>query len=335
LQPLGTDWAVLIGRSCVIYGLFTLSTFECGATAHCYNPKETMLDDLANYHAPISDFLALPTTTSEWEQYRLSGEQIAFYREYGYLAGLRILTEAQVEWLRAELVELMNPAYPRHHLFYEFHTNESPDPRRVLFHALGAWRIAPGFHDLLWHPQFTVVAAQLLGGAVRFWHDQLFCKPARHGGVVAWHQDYSYWTRTQPLAHLTCWIGLDDSTRANGCVQYVPGSHRWPDLPITGLAGDMDAVQTVLSAELKAQFKPVAIELKKGECSFHHPRLMHGSYGNDTDSPRRATVINVFRDGVQSASNEPLLAGIPPIPAGTKMDGKFFPLLFDPQSAGL
>src|SRR5256885_674880 len=86
--------------------------------------------------------------------------------------------------------------------------------RTVLFHALGAWRITPGFHDLLWNPAFTVPASQLLGGAVRFWHDQLFCKPAHHGGVVAWHQDYSYWTRTQPLAHLTCWIGLDDSNRS-------------------------------------------------------------------------------------------------------------------------
>ena len=60
-----------------------------------------------------------------------------------------------------------------------------------------------------------MVASQLLGDrGVRFWHDQLFCKPARHGGIVAWHQDYSYWTRTQPLAHLTCWIGLDEATSA-------------------------------------------------------------------------------------------------------------------------
>jgi len=56
-------------------------------------------------------------------------------------------------------------------------------------------------------------------------------------------QDYSYWTRTQPMAHLSCWIGLDDATRENGCVHYVPGSHRWNLLPITGLANDMDALR--------------------------------------------------------------------------------------------
>ena len=230
------------------------------------------------------------------------------------------------------MAALVDPSHPGNGLFYEYNSNESVDPSRVLFHALGAWRITPGFHDILWNPAFTVPASQLLGGAVRFWHDQLFCKPAHHGGVVAWHQDYSYWTRTQPMSHLTCWIGLDDATSSNGCLQYMPGSHRWQLLPVTGLAGDMNAIQTVLSDEQKRDFRPVAIELKKGECAFHHPMMVHGSFENTTDGPRRATVINVFRDGVRSDSNDELLAGVPPIPKGEKMDGQFFPLLYDPAS---
>ena len=287
-----------------------------------------MTEDLSKYHAPLTGLFPAPATRAEWERYGLTDEQVAFYAEQGYLSGVRMFDEPQVAWLRAELSELMSPAHPARALWYEFHTNESRDPANVLFHALGAWRIAPGFHDLLWNPRFTVPASQLLCGAVRFWHDQLFCKPARHGGVVAWHQDYSYWTRTTPLAHLTCWAGLDDSTRENGCVHYVPGSHRWPDLPRTGLAGDMDAIQSVLTDEQQALFKPVAIELKAGEASFHHPRMIHGSYANSTARPRRATVVNVFRDGVRSNSDSPLLAGVPAIPRGQPMGGQFFPLLF-------
>ena len=291
--------------------------------------------DLSAVHSPFSDLFAQPVPATEWARYRLRPEQVAFFHEHGYLAGIKILADEQIDRLRAELQELMNPAHPRHDLFYEFHANESSDPAGVLFHALGAWRIAPAFHDLLWHPAFLVPAAQLLGGVVRFWHDQLFCKPAQHGGVVAWHQDYSYWTRTQPLAHLTCWIGLDDSTRANGCVHYVPGSQRWPLLPRTGLADDMDAILSVLTPEQRAAFRPIPIELKRGECSFHHPLMLHGSYGNRTDSPRRATVINVMRDGVVSASDEALLAGVPPIPAGQKIAGRFFPLLYEPAAIAL
>lgn len=279
-----------------------------------------MARDLSEVHQPLGALGA-------WDGVDLTPEQIAFFHEQGYLSGIRILSDEQVEILRTELARLMDPAHPGHSLFYEFHSNESSNSATVLFHALGAWRIEPGFHDILWHPAFLQPAAQLLNGGVRFWHDQLFHKPARHGGVVAWHQDYSYWTRTQPMQHLTCWIGLDDSTQENGCLWYVPGSHRWNLLPITGLAGDMDEIQTVLSAEQRAAFRPVPIELKKGECSFHHPLMVHGSYENRSERPRRATVINVFRDGVLSGSDGALLAGVPPIPAGQPMDGQFFPRL--------
>lgn len=296
-------------------------------------PEETqMIEDLSAHHYPLTDLFAKPSTRAEWKRYRLSESQVEFYLEHGYVSGIRMLDDNQVDLLLEELSALTDSTHPAHSLFYEYHSNESIDPTKVLFHALGAWRIARTFHDLLWNPAFTAAAAQLLGGGVRFWHDQLFCKPANHGGVVAWHQDYSYWTRTEPIAHLSCWIGLDDSRRDNGCLHYVPGSHRWNLLPITGLADDMNAIQSVLTEEQKSEFKPVAIELKKGEASFHHPLMVHGSFENRTERQRRATVINVFRDGVVSASNAPLLEGVPPVPVGEKLTGQFFPLLFDPAA---
>ena len=286
------------------------------------------MEDLSKYHRPIGKLLARIPGAKDIDSYRLNEEQVGFFHENGYLKGIRILSDEQVEILRGELEQLMNPTHPGRPLFHEYHSNESTDHDRVLFHALGAWRVMPGFHDLLWNPAFLVPASQLLGGRVRFWHDQLFCKPARHGGVVAWHQDYSYWTRTTPLAHLTCWIGLDDSTRENGCLHYVPGSHKWPDLSKPVLASGLEESRSSLPEELQEKFKPVAVEMKKGEASFHHARTMHGSGANDTPQPRRATVINVFRDGVMSNSNEPLLEGVPVISRGEKMGGQFFPLLF-------
>jgi ectoine hydroxylase-related dioxygenase (phytanoyl-CoA dioxygenase family) len=289
-----------------------------------------IVQDLSLFHTPIGTMLDAQRGADP-VCFRLSEDQLNFFEEHGFVSGIRILLPKQIEILRTELAELMDPQHSGREFFYEYHSNESAAAGHILFHALGAWRVTPGFHDLLWNPAFTIPAAQLLGGAVRFWHDQLFCKPPRHGGVVAWHQDYSYWTRTQPLAHLTCWIGLDDSTRENGCLQYIPGSHRWPDLPITGLAGDMKAIYRVLNAEQRRQFDaPVAVELKEGEAAFHHPRLVHGSFANHSNRARRATVINVMRDGVRSASNEPLLDGVSVIPAGEKIEGQFFPLLSVP-----
>ena len=284
-----------------------------------------MFADLSNFHHPLTDVF---TKNVESADFRLLDEQINFFNENGYLTGVKILNDEQIEFLRNELSELMKPEQAEDSLWYEFNLNESADKSKTLFHALGAWRISKAFHDLLWHQGFCVPASQLLNGAVRFWHDQLFVKPARDGGVVAWHQDYSYWTRTVPIAHLTCWIGLDDSTADNGCLRYVPHSHKWNLLPVTGLAGDMNAIQTVLDEEQKENFLPVTVELKAGEASFHHPLLVHGSFENFSDRPRRAAVINVFRDGVKSDSDEPPLAGVSPVKKGEKMQGQFFPLLF-------
>lgn len=285
-----------------------------------------MAEDLSRYHHPITDLFS----ANEFDRYRLTEEQIGFYEENGYLAGVKVLNDRQLDVLRGELAELIDPVHPGHELFYEFNANESADPSKILFHALGAWRIKPALHDVLWHPAFVVPAAQLLGGAVRFWHDQIFYKPAHHGGVVIWHQDYSYWTRTTPVAHISCWIGLDDSTRANGCVHYVPGSHRWPLLPRASFANEMNAIVDSLEPAQRVGFKPVPIELKAGECSFHHSFMVHGSYANETAVPRRALVINAFRDGVVSASDEPLLEGVPVIASGQRIEGQFFPLLYEP-----
>jgi ectoine hydroxylase-related dioxygenase (phytanoyl-CoA dioxygenase family) len=289
--------------------------------------------DLSVRHDPIGGFLH-PSSREEMDRARLTDAQVASFHERGYLAGVRVLDDAQVDALRAELALLMDPAHPARGLFHEYHANESRDPATVLFHALGAWRASAAFHDLLWAPAFLVAASQLLNGAVRFWHDQLFCKPPRRGGVVAWHQDYSYWTRTQPMAHLTCWIALDDATEENGCLQYIPGSHTWDLLPITGLAGSMRAIEDVLTVEQRAAFTPVAAPLKSGEAVFHHPLMVHGSSENRSQRPRRGAVLNVVRDGVRSASNEPLLQGIPVVADGQPLAGQFFPLLYAPRPGG-
>ena len=290
--------------------------------------------DLSTVHHLISKLFRWPATKAEWEQYKLTEEQVGFFQENGFLSGIPLLDDHQIEIIRKELSEIADPGHPGHSLFYEFHSNESADPSTILFHALGAWRITAGLHDVLWNPRFLVAASQLLGNVpVRFWHDQLFWKPPKQGGVVAWHQDYSYWTRTKPVAHLTCWCGLDDATKENGCLQYIPGSHRWGLLPKPVIAGELEGIKDFLNEEQKKSFdNPQFAAVRAGEAIFHHALTLHGSGANLSSKPRRAFVINAIADGVISDSNEPLLDGVPPVPRGEKIQGQFFPLLFDPAA---
>lgn len=273
-----------------------------------------------------------PATESEWEQYRLTNEQIRFYNENGFLSGIKMLDDEQLQIIRNELMELTDPSWAKNKLFYEYNSNESTDPKTILFHALGGWRIKSGLHDVLWNPAFVMAASQLLGDkSVRFWHDQIFYKPPKRGGVVAWHQDYSYWTRTLPIAHITCWCALDDATIHNGCLNYIPGSHKWGLLPKPVIAGELEGIRDFLNDDQKEKFEhPFPTPVKAGEAIFHHSLTLHGSGENKSDQPRRAFVINAFADGVVSDSDEPLLDGVPVVQKGNKMEGRFFPLLFSP-----
>src|SRR5574339_282754 len=133
--------------------------------------------DLADFSHPVTNIFEQPANATDWEQYVLSEEQIRFFEENGYLKGIKILTEEQVELLNTELVKLQSVTGAEKDLFYHYESNESEDPNKVLFHAIGAWRVTPGFHDLIWSPAYRMAAYQLLGVPFRLFHDQLLCKP--------------------------------------------------------------------------------------------------------------------------------------------------------------
>lgn len=290
--------------------------------------------DLSTQHQPVSELFDSPGSPGDWEDYALSQGQLDSFEEKGFLPGIRILNADYIQELRDELDRVLDPNHPGHSLFYEFHLNEAVEDGKVLLHALGAWQLEPALHDLPWSPALRMAAYQLMGGAVRLFHDQLFVKPPEDGGVVAWHQDYSYWTWTEPMAHLSCWIPLDDASVDNGCLQYIPGSHLWGLLPVTGLTGDMNAARDVLDdRQREALDSPVAAEVPAGCGVFHHPLTLHGSTENVSNRPRRAVVINLALDGVRS--NAEILKdkethNFPILPQGTTLSGQYHPLLFQP-----
>src|ERR1700690_3022940 len=125
-----------------------------------------MTKDLSRIHSVLGNLFSVPGRQADWDRLAVSPQQLDFFHENGYCSGLRLLDDAQVAQLRAELADLTDPAYPGNRLFHEYHSNESKDPDTVLFHALGAWRIKPAFHDLLWNPAFLMPESQLLDGDV-------------------------------------------------------------------------------------------------------------------------------------------------------------------------
>lgn len=209
---------------------------------------------------------------------------------------------------------------------YEVEAGHRSRPDEVVCHFLGGWRVDPALHDLAFHPGLTAIARALLGvEGLRLWHDQVFAKPARHPGVVPWHQDYAYWTRTEPECHVTAHVAVDRADEDNGCLRYVPGSHRWGLLPKVAFDGPIDQVREHVPRD--APWREVSMRLQPGEVVFHHSRILHGSGANRSDRPRRACVVNWMGAHVRSASNEPLLRGTVPVARGGVVEGECFPLV--------
>lgn len=147
--------------------------------------------DYSTVHQPVGDLFDY-SEGAEWAKFKLSGEQVEKFWTDGFLLNVPVLTTEQCDRILDDYKYLMGEEkHPGMEMLYEYHSNQSGDPNNVLMHALGHWRLTKHFHDLVFLPQVVVAASQLLEpdgtmSPVRFWHDQLFAKPPRHGGNVAW-----------------------------------------------------------------------------------------------------------------------------------------------------
>ena len=140
--------------------------------------------------------------------------------------------------------------------------------------------------ELATHRKVLDAVECVLGRDILLWSASVFPKPARDSGYVSMHQDGTYWGLDGGEV-TTAWIALTDSTRANGCMRLLPGSHRMAIQP----HADTFAEDNLLTRGQEVQVpydegEVVDIELRAGQMSLHHVRAIHGSHANRSDTPR-------------------------------------------------
>ncbi len=125
----------------------------------------------------------------------------------------------------------------------------------------------------------------LLGDDILLWYSVLFVKPAKTTAYVPWHQDATYWALNKNEG-LTLWLALSEVNPENGCVDYIPGSHRWDsfDHSINNNADNLLARGQEISG-FDSQNKK-SILLKPGQASIHDVSLLHSSQANNSQQPR-------------------------------------------------
>jgi phytanoyl-CoA hydroxylase len=136
------------------------------------------------------------------------------------------------------------------------------------------------------------VAEQLHGAGMVLDYDQLLAKqPHKEDAVFAWHQDMAYWPETPDTRTATVWLAIDDSTIENGCMRFVPATageaQLRPHRPVFGGRGESHALGT----DLRPDDVVVPVPIRRGDCTVHNERVMHGSGGNLTGGYRRAYVV--------------------------------------------
>jgi len=140
-------------------------------------------------------------------------------------------------------------------------------------------------------PEILDMVEQVLGSHFALWNSSFFAKPAVNGRATPWHQDGEYWP-IRPLATCSVWIALDDATPENGCLRFLPGTHRSKELAEHHYN---DASGLSLPLELDSKHvdenEAVDVVLKAGQISLHDVYLMHGSEANDSDKPRRGMTL--------------------------------------------
>jgi hypothetical protein len=153
-----------------------------------------------------------------------SAEQIASFREHGYLVVDDAIPSDDLDELEGHLDELI---LQKEKLAFDWAWDENEEREQRSFKIVQSWP------ELVWpeiaRAPFRTWAAEfgsaLLGTRVGFWYNQFLGKPPHNDAPTYWHQDEGYWGRNLTNKGITSWIPLQDVDVTNGCMHFIDGSH--------------------------------------------------------------------------------------------------------------
>ena len=222
-------------------------------------------------------------------------EQIKFYQQNGFLAIESILSESELDELRAAVDEAVKSMGTRKVSVGRDDMQESNKYYdKVFTQRLNLWRINDTVKRYMLNPALGEMLCKLAGVAgIRVWHDQALIKQP-YANPTGWHLDNPYWSFTSRHS-ISIWIALDDATYQNGCMFYVRGSHLVPDshnAPIGTNIGELFDINPAFK-----QKDTVGVPLKAGGCAFHNGLTAHGASANMTRGQRRAMTCAYMPSG--------------------------------------
>lgn len=224
---------------------------------------------------------------------RLSPEQITAYHAQGYFSLPPITTPEELVKLRAiydRLFEQRAGHAEGNH--FDLAGIDEAGQAPVLPQILGPSKYAPELVTTLLRANCDAIAAQLCGPECLFRGDHAINKPPHSPAPTPWHQDEAYWSDDTLYAHaLSIWVPFQDVNEANGCMQFIPGSHKLEVLPHHSINNDPRIHGLELDAGACDVSHPAICPIPAGGCTIHPSRTLHYTAPNRSAAPRRAYIL--------------------------------------------
>ncbi len=231
----------------------------------------------------------------------ITAAQIEFYQDHGYLIIEDFLNEEELaNWRTAVTVAISDRKGQKipgkaTKIGEDDGINKDTEYQSKVFDQLiNLWQTSDEVRQLMLNPGIGKMAAKLAQvDGIRIWHDQaLFKKP--WANPTSWHLDTPFWSFSDRRA-LSIWVALDDATLENGCLFFIPGSHKGTAFENPGIGRNMDSIFEYYPQYRESQ--TVAAPMKAGSCSFHNGLTIHGAHANMTPGSRRAMTCAYMPDG--------------------------------------
>jgi hypothetical protein len=215
----------------------------------------------------------------------LTPDQIAFYRDNGYILIEDAITPEQLDRLRARTLDLIDQsrAVTESDEVFDLDEGHGPETPRLTRVKL-PHKVDPMFWDVIKNSAMTEALRDLIGDNVMLQTSKLNTKAPGGGQAVEWHQDWAFYPATNDDL-LAIGLMLDDVDLDNGPLQVIPGSHKGPVLSHMSEDGHFCGAVDPDDADFDMS-KAVTLTGKAGSMSIHHVRMLHGSAPNTSDRPR-------------------------------------------------
>ncbi len=223
----------------------------------------------------------------------ITQSQIESYDANGFILIEDFLTTAELQHWRDVTDEAVQQRLESRH---GLNNQANPDEyyAQVFVQAIKLLETHAGMAKLMLDERLGKMAATLAGiDGIRIWHDQaLYKKP--YGNPTGWHLDNPYWSFSSKQA-ISLWVPLDDATLENGCLFYIPGTHKLSRYDNAGIGQNIGSLFKIYPEFLK--IPSMAVPAKAGSAVLHNGLVAHGAGANMTNRPRRAMTCAYMPDG--------------------------------------